>query len=84
MTEKRIVSLMYKGATPQPPKVKVGTQIQSIFSTPQGPKMSKGVVIANNIIDFVTLTALYTIETENLDEDGKKIIIEYVPESFFM
>lgn len=72
-----------KKLIPRPPKVKVGTSITSIFMTPNGPKLSKGVVIKNNTIDFMTLTALYDIETENLDDEGKKIILENVPESFF-
>ena len=46
--------------------------------------MSNGVVISNNTIDFVTLTAIYDIETENLDVLGKKIIISGIPESFFL
>lgn len=52
--------------------------------TPTGPKLSDGVVISNNTIDFVTLTAVYDIETENLDVLGKKIITKGVPESFFL
>jgi len=30
------------------------------------------------------LTAIYNIETENLDVLGKKIIISGIPESFFL
>lgn len=79
-----MVSLIEIGAKPQPPKVKVGTKVKSMFMTPTGPKMSNGVVISNNTIDFVTLTAIYDIETENLDVLGKKIIISGIPESFFL
>ena len=79
-----MISLIETGAKSQPPKVKVGTKVQSIFMTPTGPKLSDGVVISNNTIDFVTLTAVYDIETENLDVLGKKIIIKGVPESFFL
>ena len=77
-----MISLLEIGVKPQSPKFKVGKKIKSVFKTQDGTKLSNGVIISNNTIDFVTLTALYDVEIENLDEQGQKIIIKNVVESF--
>lgn len=78
-----MVSLIYDGKLPQPPKIKIGTKIQSIVETYNGSKVFNGTIISNNTIDFATLDPLYDIKTEISDENGKCIIMENIPEILF-
>lgn len=84
MEKEKIYSYIQLGYKVQKPKIKVGTRIKSVFNTKDGIKISKGKVISNNTIDFVTLTACYDIDTEDLDFLGRKIIIRGIPESVFV
>lgn len=67
------------------PALKVGTKlIWSYLDENNNAKSANAVIISNNTIDYETLTALYDIELDVVNEKGKKIIIEGVPEEIFL
>lgn len=80
----KIVSKIQIGGKIYPPKVKKGTKFHAIYNTPNGLEMVDGYVIENNAIHFTTLEPLYTIMTDKVDFIGRKIILDGVPESYFI
>lgn len=67
------------------PALKVGTKlIWSYLDENNNPQSANAVIISNNTIDYKTLTALYDIELDVVNEKGKKVIITGVPEEIFL
>lgn len=67
------------------PALKVGTKLIWSYLDENGKAQSANAVItSNNTIDYETLTALYNIELDVVNDKGKKIIIEGIPEEIFL
>jgi len=84
MEEEKIYSLIQLGYKIKEPRVKLGTEFHAYYQTPKGLKMVEGYVINNNMIHFATLEPMYTIMTDDVDEIGRKVILDGVPESLFL
>lgn len=83
--EKKIVSFhVDPNRKIQLPKHEVGEKFRIKLVNEEGIEINTiGTIISNNTIDFLSWTAIYDVETEQIDFLGKKIMFESVPERFF-
>ena len=84
MEQEKIYSLIQLGHEIRSPRIAIGTEFHAYYNTDNGVKMVDGHVIANNMIHFSTLEPMYTIETCDVDIIGRKVILDFVPESIFL